>query len=495
MQQKCEIKDPGSPYGDLSPEEFRKYGHQLIDWIADYLECPEKYPVVSKLTPGSIKELLPVEPPKKPEPMDEIIKDMENIIVPGLTHWNHPLFMAYFSITGSIPGILGELLCAAFNVNAMLWKTSPAATELEEVTMDWLRQLLGLPDSFEGIIYDTASVSTMHGIAAARESAGLDIREKGMAGRKDIPRLRLYCSEEAHSSVEKGAITLGIGQEGVRKIPTNEKFQMSTEELEKAIAEDIGHGWKPFCVVATIGTTSSTSIDPIPGIADICKKYDIWLHIDAAYGGSAALLSEMRCLFKGWERADSIVMNPHKWLFTPIDCSAFFCRHFDVLKRAFSLVPEYLKTSEDSKVRNYMDYGVQLGRRFRSLKLWMVLRSYGKIGLKKNIRSHIKMAQDLASWIKEEKNFEIMAPTPFSTVCFRLNPSTDEKKLSEEELEELNSRLMNSVNDSGKAFISHTKLKGKYTLRIALGNIRTTSGHVSALWQTIKNEGEKVTGA
>jgi len=468
--------------GDLSPEEFRKYGHKVIDFIAGYLENPEKYPVLSRVRPGDIKGKLPASPPEKGETMDDILKDFEDIILPGLTHWNHPAFMAYFSITSSCPGILGELLCSAFNVNGMLWKTSPSATELEEVVMNWFRQMVGLPEDFQGIIYDTASISTMHAIAAAREYTGLSIREKGMAGRKDLPHLILYTSQEAHSSVEKGAIAMGIGREGVRKIGVDEKFRMLPGELAKAIEEDLKKGFRPFCVVATTGTTSTTSIDPVSEIADICKKHNIWLHVDAAYGGSAAVVPEMRHLFRGWERADSIVINPHKWLFTPIDISVFYCRHFPLLKQAFSLVPEYLKTKEDETVRNYMDYGVQLGRRFRALKFWMVIRTYGHKGLAERIKYHISLAKKFASWVEEDERFELMAPVPFGTVCFRARP----KNLTEEQIDRLNEELMDSVNSTGRIFLSHTKLQGRFTLRLAIGNIRSREEHVALAWKLLK---------
>lgn len=480
-----EEQDNPGDFSDLSPDEFRKYGYQVIDWIADYMENPEKYPVLSRALPGEIKAQFPEHPPQYGENMGNILEDVEKIIVPGLTHWNHPLFMAYFSITGSAPGILGELLCSAFNVNAMLWKTSPSATELEEVVLDWLRQMIGLPPQFQGIIYDSASTSSMHAIAAAREYVNLGIREKGMAGRNDLPRLCLYCSDQAHSSIEKGALAMGIGQENVRKIPVDDQFKMIPSQLALAIENDIQTGHKPFCVVATVGTTSTTSIDPVPEIADICEKHDLWLHIDGAYGGSPAVADEMRWVLNGCRRAHSILLNPHKWLFTPIDCSAFFCRRFDILKRAFSLVPEYLKTDRDDQVINYMDYGVQLGRRFRALKLWMVMRHFGQKGLAANIMKHIRIAQELASWIKEDKDFQLMAPVPYSTVCFRYNPKSLADK-DEDFLENLNSKIMSRVNATGQAFISHTKLKGKFTLRIALGNIRTTREHVKNTWNLIQ---------
>ena len=467
--------------GDIDSETFRKWGHRIIDWIADYLDHPEKYPVLAEVEPGAIRSQLAAIPPDDPEPMSAIIDDVEKVIVPGLTHWNHPAFMAYFGTTGSAPGILGELLAAAFNVNAMLWKTSPAATELEEVVLDWLRQMIGLPAGFSGIIYDTASVSTMHAIAAAREAVpGLNSRELGLSGRPDAARLRLYASEQAHSSVEKGAITLGIGQAGVRKIAVDSEFRMESAALEQAIQEDLKIGWTPFCVVATVGTTSTTSIDPVPQIADICRKYNIWLHVDAAYGGAAAIVPEMRWVLEGCDRADSLVVNPHKWIFTPMDLSAFYSRRMNVLKQAFSLVPEYLKTGQDASVRNLMDYGVQLGRRFRALKLWMIIRTYGRRGIAARIQEHMRLAQLVSGWIDADPAFERLAPVRFSTVCFRALAADGGNA------DRLNEALLNAVNATGEVFLSHTRLHGRFTIRMAIGNIRTNESVVRRAWELLK---------
>lgn len=481
--------------GDMDPEVFRTYGHRIIDWIADYLAHPDCYPVLAQVEPGQIRRQLPQAPPHEAESMEAILSDLEHIIVPGLTHWNHPAFFAYFSITASGPGILGELLCAAFNVNAMLWKTSPAATELEEVVLEWLRQMLGLPPEFRGIIYDTASISSLHAIAAAREAVpGVKAREEGLAGRPDVPRLRLYMSEQAHSSIEKAAITLGIGQAGVRKIPVDDEFRLVPAALARAIEEDLTEGWRPFCVVATVGTTSTTSVDPVPAIADICQQYHLWLHVDAAYAGSAAIMPEMRWVLEGCERADSIVVNPHKWLFTPIDLSAFYCRRFDVLRQAFSLVPEYLRTPDDEAVRNYMDYGVQLGRRFRALKLWMVIRWFGQRGLVARLRRHIQLAQQFASWVDADPDFERLAPTPFSVVCFRARPR-DLVGLSENVepyLERLNGALLEAANRTGQAYLSHTRLRDKLTLRLAIGNLRTTEEHVARAWELLREHAARL---
>ncbi|MFZ5916620.1 MAG: pyridoxal phosphate-dependent decarboxylase family protein [Chloroflexota bacterium] len=475
---------------DMSPEDFRRYGHQVVDWVADYLAGIDDYPVLSQVMPGEITARLPQSPPDEPEPMSRILADLDRVIMPGITHWNHPAFFAYFGITGSGPGILGELISAALNVNGMLWKTSPAATELEEVTLDWLRQMLGLPPDFRGVIMDTASISSMVAIAAARERVpGLRVRQEGLSGRPDAPRLCLYVSEQAHSSLEKGAITLGIGQANVRKIAVDAAFRMDAQALARAIEADKAAGWRPFFVAATVGTTSTTSIDPVPQIAAVCHEHGLWLHVDGAYGGLAAVAPEYRHVLQGCDAADSIVVNPHKWLFTPIDCSAFFVRHPETLKQAFSLVPEYLKTAEQEVVTNYMDWGVQLGRRFRALKLWMVIRYFGWQGLAARIREHIDLGQRVAQWIDAHPDFERTAPTPFSTVCFRARPhrfADDASPETEAYLEWLNAAVMEAVNATGRVYLSHTKLGDRYTLRMAIGNLRTTEAHLRRAWQLVQ---------
>jgi len=479
----------GTACSDMPPEEFRRFGHQLVEWIADYLAGIERYPVLARVRPGEVRYRLPAHPPVEGEPFEAILRDFERIILPGITHWNHPGFMAYFAITGSGPGILGELLAAALNVNAMLWRTSPAATELEQVVLDWLRQMLGLPPEFEGVIYDTASISSLCALAAAREAVGLSVREEGLAGRVELPRLRLYTSEEAHSSIEKGAIVLGLGQAGVRKIPTDEAFRMDVKALQRAIEEDRAAGWRPFCVVATVGTTSTTSSDPVAEIARVCDRYGLWLHVDAAYAGAAAIVPEFRHLLDGCERADSLVVNPHKWLFTPIDLSAFYCRRMDVLRRAFSLVPEYLRTEED-EVRNFMDYGPQLGRRFRALKLWMVIRYFGQEGLAARIREHIRLAQQFAAWVDADPDFERLAPTPLSTVCFRARPRG--WALSEADLDRFNEALLEAVNATGECFLSHTRVRGRLALRLAIGNVRTSERHVRRAWDLLRAQAARL---
>jgi len=499
MRDPSPYPSPDSHAGDMTPAEFRDAGHRLVDWIADYMEHPERYPVLARTAPGETRRRLPAHPPEQPEPLDTILADFEKIIVPGVTHWNHPAFFAYFSITGSGPGVLGELLSAALNVNAMLWKTCPAASELEEVVLGWLREMIGLPAGFAGVVMDTASVASLVAIAVARERVeGIGAREEGLAGRPDVPRLRLYMSEQSHMSIEKAAITLGIGLKGVRKIPVDDAFRLRPEALEAAIAEDRAAGWRPFCVVATVGTTSTTSIDPVDAMADICAAQGLWLHVDAAYAGSAAVLPEHRGILSGCERADSFVFNPHKWLFTPFDFSAFYTRHPEAVRAAFSLVPEYLQTPEDPEARNYMDYGVQLGRRFRALKMWFVLRYFGRSGIVARLRQHIAWAREVAGWIDADPGFERLAPVPFSVVCFRARPAELEARLAgadparreeiEADLDRLNQTLMDAVNATGEAYLSHTKLHGRMALRLAIGNLRTERRHIERCWALLREE-------
>src|SRR5438270_878308 len=469
--------------GDMSTEEFRRFGHEIVDWIADYFERIEELPVLAQIEPGELKAQLPSSPPPAGESMEAILADVDRLIVPALTHWSHPSFFAYFATSTSAPGIFGELLSAAFDVKSMLWRTSPAATELEEVVLDWLRQMIGLDDGMSGFIYDTASVSSMHAIAAAREGVEMRIREEGMSGRKDLPLLRVYASEQAHSSIDKGIITLGLGQRSLRKIPSDNEFRMDAKALANAIDEDKRNGILPFCVVATVGTTSTSSIDPVPAIVKICAQHKLWLHVDAAYGGSAAIVPEMRHILDGCDAADSLVLNPHKWLFTPFDHSVLYCRHLDLLRSDFSLVTECLRTPEQEKVRSGSDYGVQLGRRFRALKLWMIIRYFGHEGLAARIREHIRLAKLFASWIEESDDWELMAPTPFALVCFRAAPSDRQNNL-----DELNEAIMHGVNATGKALLSHTKLNDKLTLRLSIGNIRTTEKHVKQVWDLLNDQ-------
>lgn len=440
--------------------------------MADYLGHPENHSVLSRLKPGELVDALPPCGPEHGEPMSTILEDFRRQIVPAATHWNHPGFMAYFATSASGPGILGEMLAATLNMNGMLWKTSPAVVELEQVTLDWVRRWMGLPEGLFGIIYDTASTSSMHAIAAARELAAPEVRTEG-----DVAGLVLYTSEQSHSSIEKGAIAIGAGQKNIRKVPVDAEFRMRPDLLQDAVERDRANGLRPFCIVATVGTTSTTSIDPVDAIADVAERYGVWLHVDAAYAGSAAIATEFQHILKGCERADSLVTNPHKWLFTPVDLSILYTRRPEILRRAFSLVPEYLRTADDARAVNYMDYGVPLGRRFRALKLWFVLRYYGREGIAGIIRKHIGWAQELAGQIDTDERFERSAPALFSTVCFRFKGSDQE-----------NQRLLERVNASGEVFLSHTVLNGRYCLRLAIGNIGTSREHVQRAWDLIRAE-------
>jgi aromatic-L-amino-acid decarboxylase len=469
--------------GDIPADEFARQSERVIQWIRRYLEEPDRFPVVARTKPGEIAASLPTEPPSQPESLDTILDDFERVIVPGVTHWNHPGFFAYFAISASAPGILAEMLISTLNINAMLWKTSPSATELEQRSLDWLRQLLGLGDGWFGIINDTASISTLLALAAAREAKPeLAIRERGLAGRADLPRLRVYTSTHAHSSVDKAGITLGLGHENVVHIETDDAFRMRVDALEAAVASDRARGFLPLATVATVGTTSTTSIDPVRQIAAVCQREGMWLHVDGSYGGVAAVVPEMRHVLDGVELADSLVVNPHKWLFTPIDLSAMFTRRPDVLKRAFSLVPEYLVTREQSDVVNLMDYGVQLGRRFRALKLWMVIRAFGADGLAARLRAQMEMARELAGWVDASPEWERVAPVPFSLVCFRYAPPGT----SEAERTAMNEAILERVNASGTAYISHTRLGDRYVLRLAIGNMRTERRHVAEAWRLLR---------
>jgi aromatic-L-amino-acid decarboxylase len=469
---------------DLPVAEFRRAAERLTNWIARYLEQPERYPVLAQVRPGEIASQLPPAPPTHPESIDTIIDDFERILLPGVTHWNHPGFFAYFAISASAPGILAEYLTAALDINAMLWKTGPAATELEQRALDWLRQMLGLGPGWFGVINDTASIGTLLALAAAREAQPqLEIRMRGMAGRADLPALRIYASQHAHSSVDKAVVALGFGQQNLVSIAGNQRFEMRADLLERAIAEDRRRGLLPLAVVATVGTTGTTSIDPVPDIARICEREGLWLHVDASYAGVAAIVPERRDTLAGVERADSLVVNPHKWLFTPVDISALYTRRPDVLKRAFALVPEYLTTAEQDEAVNLMDYGVQLGRRFRALKLWMVIRAFGVEGIIDRLRAHMRLASDFAEWVEGDSAWQILAPVTFSLVCFRYAPAGVDETM----LNQLNQAIMERVNASGRVFLSHTKLNDRYTLRLAIGNLRTERRHVEEAWTLLRD--------
>jgi aromatic-L-amino-acid decarboxylase len=451
-------------------EDFRRAAHEAVEWVASYLENTRQYPVLPKVKPGDLTDALPHSGPERGESFDRIMKDFDQVIVPAVTHWNHPGFFGYFPSAASTPAIIAEMLAAVLNSNGIHWLSSPATVELEQVTLGWLREWMGLPENYFGIIYDTASVSSLHAIAAAREMADPGAHDNGAQ-----PTLTLYCSEHAHSSIEKDCIGLGIGRRNVRKVPADAACRMDTGALARMIEADRASGRKPFCIVATIGTTSTTGIDPVPEIADIAEKQELWLHVDTAYAGAAAILPEMRQYFVGLDRADSIVLNPHKWLFIPMDLSAFYTRRPDVLRRAFSLVPEYLRSQENPRAINLMDYAIPLGRRFRALKLWFTLRYFGREGLMELLRGHIRLARELEGWIDADPRFERVAPGPFSLVCFRFKGTNEQ-----------NHALLEAINSTGKYFLSHTELGGKYVLRLAIGNLATTREDVRGAWELIR---------
>jgi len=460
----------------LFAEEFGRVGR----FIDDYLEHPERYPVLARTKPGDVVAALPRSAPEEGEPFDALMDDFEATILPGITHWNHPRFFAYFATSAAPVAIAAEALAATLDVKAMLWRTSPAASELEEVVMRWLGRLMGLPDAFTGIIYDTASIAGFTALAAAREALGLDIRDRGMTGR-DLPRLRVYITEHTHSHIEKAAIALGLGRENVVKVPCDDRFRMDPEALDARIAADLEAGMRPMAIVATVGTTSTTSIDPVPRIAEIAKARALWLHVDAAYAGAAAIVPEFRSVLDGVDAADSVVFNPHKWLFVPMDCSALYVRDEALLRRTFSLVAAYLETS-DGDVRNYMDYGLQLGRRFRALKLWFVLRYYGANGLRERLREHVALAAEFAGWVGAEPGWSVVAPHPFSVVCFRYDPPGATAAQGDAK----NREILARVNAGGTAFVSHTEIGGRYVLRVAIGNLRTTRDDVAAVWAELR---------
>ncbi len=466
----------------MEPITFRRYGHQIVDWMAEYLENVEKYPVKSQVNPKEIIEKLPLEAPIQGEPFEKIFSDFEEIVIPGITHWQSPNFFAYFPANSSHVSMLAEMLMTTLGAQCMSWETSPAATELEERVMEWLRDMIGLPKNFSGVIQDTASTSTICSLLTAREQiTNYEINSSGM---NDKGIFTTYCSMETHSSIEKAVKIVGLGKENLRKIPVDEKYALQPEALKEAIGSDIDNGMKPTAVVATIGTTGSTAIDPLKKISEICSKYKIWLHVDAALAGTALILPEYRWMIEGIEDVDSFVFNPHKWMFTNFDCSAYFIKDPEALVRTFEILPEYLKTRAKG-VKNFRDWGLQLGRRFRALKLWFVIRNFGVEGLQRKVRFHIDLADSLRQKIEKSSNFELLAPVPLNTICFRYNPPNIDDN---DELNRLNEELMHRLNRTGKLYMTHTKLNGKYTLRLVTGQTNVQEKHVNRAWTLIQEQ-------
>src|SRR5437867_7712112 len=474
-------------FGDTSPEDFRKQLHELADWIADFRQNLGALPVAPNPAvagPGAILAALPAEPPEEGEPFEKILGDIDRDIVPGMVHWSHPMFLGYFGWTTTAPAILGEIITAPLNVNAMTWRTCPAATELETLVVDWIRQWMHLPQEFGGVVYDTASVGVMHALAVAREEAAPSVRKHGLVS-AGAPVFRIYASEQAHSSAEKAAIALGLGEENVQRVPTDSHFRMNLGAMREMIARDVasrGRGIRPMAVIATVGTTSTASVDPVPEIATICRENKLWLHIDGAYGAGFAILPEKKSLTDGWSEADSIVVNPHKSLFVPLDFSVLYVRNLERLRRVFTLVPEYLRGNTVEAQKNYMDYGIQLGRRFRALKAWVIWRSLGRAGMVARMREQIRLANLLARWIKTDDRFELAAPVSMGVVCFQFVGG------EQNEIDRLNSKIVERINAAGRAYLTQTKLRGRTVMRIGLGNVLTTEQHLRDAWELIQKE-------
>lgn len=487
--------------------EFRSAAHELVDWMADFLASIEERPVRAQVEPGEIIARLPDAPPEAGEPLDTIMEDFREIVVPGITHWQHPSFFAYFPANSSYPSVLAEMLMATLGTQGMSWQTSPSATELEQQVMRWLRDMIGLPPDFEGVIQDTASTATLVALITARERAtGYRVNEEGFAR---AGRLTVYASSQTHSSIEKGVKIAGYGRENLRLVEVDENYAMRPEALRAAIQADREAGYTPACVVVTIGTTGSTAIDPLGEIVPIAREFGLWVHVDAALAGTAMVLPEMRRLQEGVEGIDSYVFNPHKWMFTNFDCTAYFVRDRDALLRAFEIHPEYLKTKEGDRVNNYRDWGIQLGRRFRSLKLWFVIRSYGVTGMQRVIREHLALAQWLREQVEAAPDFELLAPVPLNTLCLRYRPTGGDARggaagseideagaaiatRTDEELNALNAEIMERVNATGKAYFTHTKLDGRYVIRFVIGQTYTERRHVEAGWNLLVETARKM---
>ena len=468
----------------------------MADWVAEYRDTLEQRRIAPSTSPGEIIGHYPADLPEQGESLDALFADLDTVVLPGIVHWGHPSFLGYFGSTSNGAALLGEIAAAALNVNAMTWRTSPAATELETLVLGWIRRMIGLPDTFTGIVYDTASVGVLHALTAARERCGEQVRQRGIAGRDDVPTCRAYASDQAHSSVDKAMIVLGLGEQNVVRVPSDGAFRLDVGALRSAMEADRQAGMQPLAVIATIGTTSTASVDPVAEIAAVCREAGAWLHVDAAYGGALGMLPEGRWALGGVEHADSMVVNPHKWLFVPLDFSVLYTRHPALLRSVFSLTPEYLRgdsadSGDDGPAIDYMDYGLQLGRRFRALKAWMVLRAFGRAGLAARIREHLRLARLWAQWVDDEPSFVIAAPVSMGVACFRFAPPDTSEALCDQ----LNEAIVAAVNASGDAYLTHTSLRGRIAMRIGLGNILTTERHLGHVWNCVRREaGRLATG-
>jgi aromatic-L-amino-acid decarboxylase len=474
------------PLGDLSPDELRAYLHRVADWVADYRQSIESRPISPSIRPGGIAALLGSTMPERAEPLDRILAELDRVVMPGIVHWGHPSFLGYFGSTSNGPALLGEIAAAALNVSAMTWRTSPAATELETVVVEWIRQVIGLPEEFFGVVYDTASVGVVHALAAARERVAASVRASGLIGRAELPILRVYASDQAHSSIAKAMVILGLGETNLVRVPSDDAFRLDVDALRAAMAADVKDGHRPMAVVATVGTTSTASVDPVRAIADLCRAHDAWLHVDAAYGGAMAVMPEAQRVMDAVELADSVIVNPHKWLFVPLDFSVLYTRHRALLRSVFALTPEYLRgDAAGTDAIDYMDYGIQLGRRFRSLKAWMVLRAMGRDGIASRIREHCRLARHFATLVDAAPGFRTVAPVSMGVVCFRYAPN---ESADAEAIDVLNETIVARVNASGDAYITHTRLRGRSAMRVGIGNIATTQHHVERVWERVRAE-------
>jgi aromatic-L-amino-acid/L-tryptophan decarboxylase len=475
--------------GDLPPDVVRSSLHRMADWVADYRETLEQRSIAPSTRPGEVAGRYAADLPEQAESLDTLFEELDSVVMPGIVHWGHPSFLGYFGSTSNGAALLGEIAAAALNVNAMTWRTSPAATELETLVVGWIRRMIGLPDTFTGIVYDTASVGVLHALTAARERCAAGVRQRGIAGRRDVPTCRVYASDQAHSSVDKAMIVLGLGEHNVVRVSSDAEYRLDVAALSAAIEADLRAGMMPLAVIATVGTTSTASVDPVTEIAAVCRESGIWLHVDAAYGGAMGVLPEGRWALGGVELADSMVVNPHKWLFVPLDFSVLYTRHPALLRSVFSLTPEYLRGDsadgvDGNAVIDYMDYGLQLGRRFRALKAWMVLRAFGRAGIAARIREHLRLARVWAQWVNDDPLFTLAAPVSMGVVCFRFEPTG----VNAARCDQLNEAIVASVNASGDAYLTHTSLRGRVAMRIGLGNILTTERHLARAWERVRSE-------